>query len=185
MSALVNPLVQWTRWVRISLSFGRYWHLSADHHGSPMKILILSLITLLAAQTLAIAGVDTEISQTNRVILTVGKWTPSEKESQKALTAVQAYLEKPTASTNTWVPGEIKKILAHAKDYRVQFSGVLLDGKKWIRCNFFPAQETAEDPFGYRKQQEVNVLDGGFWFWHIYYDPSTGKCTKFMPNGYA
>ena len=149
-----------------------------------MKVVIASLLVLLLVQKIALAGVVTDIPQTNRVILAGGKWKPSENDTQKALAAVQAFLEKPN-STNKWTLGEIKKILAHSKDYRVQFTGVLLNGKKMIRCNFFPTHGITEDQFDYWKQQEVDVCDGGFGFWHAYYDPGTGKCLKFMSNGYA
>lgn len=144
------------------------------------------LFALLLIQGSALAGIDSDIPQTNRVILAEGKWMPSEQDTQKGLAAVQAFLEKPV-STNPYELGEIGKILAHSKDYRVQFTGVLVDGKKVIRCNFFPREGKIdhEEDFKNWKQHEVEVFDGGFWFWHIYYDPSTGKCINFRPNGYA
>ena len=131
---------------------------------------------------MAVAGVDTDIPQTNRVILVGGNWKPSEEDTQKALTAIQAYLEKPTA-TNAWTLGEIKKILAHTKHYRVQFKGVVVDGRKLIYCNFFPADSGQE--FKSWKELVVLVCDGGFDFWQIYYDPKTGECLEFMSNGDA
>jgi len=35
------------------------------------------------------------------------------------------------------------------------------------------------------QKEKVKVDDGGFWFWQIYYDPSTDKCSDFHSNGYA
>ena len=156
-----------------------------DPARSTVTLLITSLLAVVLMQSTALAGVDTDIPGTNRVTLASGEWKPSEHDTEKALAAVQSFLEKPT-STNAWTLAEIKKILAHTKDYRVQFTGVRLDGKKMIRCNFFPARtEGKEDDFDYWKRQEVAVCDGGFAFWQVYYDPSTAKCTKFMSNGYA
>lgn len=152
---------------------------------SPMKATTISLLALLLVHTCAVAGFETDIPQTNRVILAEGKWQPTKEQTQKALNAVQSFLEHPSSS-NTWVLGEISKILEHTKDYRVQFTGILDGGRKVIRCNFFPAPAVAaEGAFDYWKRQGVEVLDGGFWFWRIYYDPSTGKCMKFSSNGYA
>jgi hypothetical protein len=130
-----------------------------------MKATIFSLLALLLVQTRAVAGLETDIPQTNRVILAAAKWQPAKEQTQKALTAIQSFLEHPT-STNTWVLGEIKKILAHTKDYRVQFTGVIEAGRKVIRCNFFPAPAAApKGAFDYWKREEVDVMDGGFGFW--------------------
>ena len=146
-----------------------------------MKPILFLLFTLLLLESRAVAGLDTDIPQTNRVILPSGRWKPSAEETQKVLAAVQTFLERPS-STNDWTKREIKKILDHAKEYRVQFVGVVRDGKRLIWCNFFPAA----DAFGADwKRQEVRVMDGGFWFWQIEYDPSAEKCLNFSSNGYA
>jgi hypothetical protein len=146
-----------------------------------MKSIIISLFTLLMLGSRALAGLDADIAQTNRVILSSSDWKPSAEQTQKALAAVQAFLDKP-GSTNNWTKGEIKKILAHTKEYRVQFFGIVRDGTRLVWCNFFPAS----DPFGRDwRREKVQVLDGGFWFWQIEYDPSTGECLNFGVNGYA
>ncbi len=145
-----------------------------------MKRLLILLFALVAFAVRTMAGLETDIAQTNRAILSAGRWTPSAQDVRKALVAIQAFLERPT-STNEWTKGEIKKILAHSKEYRVQFIGVVRDGKRLIWCNFFPLR----DGFEYWKREEVRVMDGGFWFWQIEYEPSTGKCLDFISNGYA
>ncbi|MEI8064505.1 MAG: hypothetical protein WCH84_10640 [Verrucomicrobiota bacterium] len=147
-----------------------------------MKTAFAALLGLLLVQGMVFAGVDTNIPETNRVILASGDWKPSEEDTQRALNAIQTFLDKPT-STNAWELGEIKKILAHTKDYRVQFKGVLFDGRKLVFCNFFPVDRG--EGFNYWKEHEVAVDDGGFAFWQIYFDPKTGECLKFMSNGDA
>jgi hypothetical protein len=149
-------------------------------------ILLLSLVSaLLFAESRAVADQSTDFAQANQVILSSGRWKPSFEETQKALAAIQAFLENPT-STNDWTKIEIKKIREHAKEYRVQFMGGVREGRRVIWCNFFPAPRKDEkDRFQEWKQLEILVDDGGFWFWQIDYDPSTGKCSNFTSNGYA
>jgi len=147
---------------------------------SAMKTILVFVFGFMVLHGFAFAGIGTDIAETNRVILASGRWTPSVNEAQTALTAIQSFLETRN-STNDWDRGEIEKILKHAKEYRVQFVGIMRDGKKRIWCNFFPKQ----DRFDYWKRQEVRVMDGGFWFWRIEYDSSTGKCLNFAINGIA
>ncbi len=123
---------------------------------------------------------DTDIPRTNRAVLSSGPWKPSADEAKKALAAIQSFLERP--STNEWERAEIPKILQHTREYRVQFVGVVRDGKRLIWCNFFPARDGG---FKNWQREEVRVLDGGFWFWQIEYDPETGKCLNFSSNGDA
>jgi hypothetical protein len=150
-----------------------------------MRAILGTLLALLAVEVAALAGLDADIPKANRAILTSGRWTPSADETQKALVATQAYLEKPD-SFYEYQKLEIKKILKHTKEYRVQFVGVERDGKKYIWCNFFPVpRKGQEDTFKDWKRQEVMMEDGGFRYWQIEYDPKTGKCHKFSSNGYA
>ncbi|PWU18394.1 MAG: hypothetical protein C5B50_09405 [Verrucomicrobia bacterium] len=146
-----------------------------------MKTAILSLCAFTVLQACAHAGIETDMPSTNRVILKSGDWKPSETETQKALAAVGTFLVEP----NLKHQNEIAKILGNLKNYRVQFVGVTRGGRKFIWCNFFPARGNGEDDFPYWKRQKVEVMDGGFWFWHIDFDPNTGKCMNFASNGYA
>ena len=150
-----------------------------------MKLLLVSLFAMLILESRAVANLDTDIAQTNQVILSSGRWKPSFEETQKALAAIQEFLDRPS-STNEWTKSEIKRIQEHAKEYRVQFLGVVRGGRKVIWCNFFPASRKDEkDYFQDWKQREISVDDGGFWFWQIEYDPRTGKSSRFTSNGYA
>ncbi len=150
-----------------------------------MKSILIFLIGLIVQRDFILAGIDTDIAEANSVILPSGRWTPSVDEARKALSAIQSFLET-TISTNDRNKSEIKKILDHSKEYRVQFIGVIHDEKRLILCNFFPARRNKEkDGFEYWKRQEVSVDDGGFWYWQIEYDTSTGKCVNFASNGEA
>jgi hypothetical protein len=148
---------------------------------STMKLVWILALGLLLFEPRAVAGLDTDIARTNRVILSSGRWNPSAVETQKALAAIQKFLDRPT-TTNEWARGEIRKILEHTKEYRVQFVGVVRDRKRLIWCNFF----NTSDDFGKGwKEEKIEVMDGGFWYWQIEYDPAAGECLHFRSNGYA
>ncbi len=136
---------------------GQFWR-------STVKIIFASLFALVLVQSAAVAGLATDIPQTNRVILD-GKWKPSEQDTQEALVDIQAYLETPSRSTNAWTSQEIREILAHTKDYRVKFQGMVLEGRKVIRCLFLSGSDP--DP------------------WSIFYDPRTAKCARYFSLGYT
>jgi hypothetical protein len=148
-----------------------------------MKKLLL-LFAFAAMQSLCLAGLDTDIATTNRVILTSGDWSPSQDDIPKALVAIQSFLDN-TSGLDHPSKADVKMILGHTKNYRVQFLGVMHDGKKAIWCNFFPAPRNDKDRFPYWKEKKVRVEDGGAWYWRIYYDPSTQKCSGFDANGVA
>ena len=136
------------------------------------------LLCFLALQGTACAGIDTAINEANRVILSSRVWNPSVEQTRNAITAIQLFLEKPNA-TNDWSQAQIKEISHHTKEYRVQFRGVIHDGRKLVHCNFFPTSIK----FPYWKQEEVSVSDGGYWFWQIDYDPKTHECVNLVVNG--
>ena len=145
---------------------------------------ILVILASVVLQVCAHAGIETDIPQTNRVVLKSGAWRPTPEQTQKSLLSIESFLNQPD-TTNSWKKAEIKKILANTKRYRVQFVGVVHAGRKVIWCNFFPAPYNGEGAFKYWKKEKVEVEDGGFRFWQIYYDPSTDKCSEFASNGYA
>jgi hypothetical protein len=150
-----------------------------------MKITFASVAFLLAFQASALGDIETDIPQSNRVILPSGAWTPSVEETQKAIIAIQPFLERLTPA-GPRTKAKIKLILENTKKYRVQFFGVLREKRKVIRCNFFPTPSNGEeDQFEDWKHTEVRVIDGGFWFWQIEYDPTAGKCLHFSLNADA
>src|SRR5208283_2855170 len=84
-----------------------------------MKIILASAAFFLALQVSAFGGLETDIPPANRVILTSGDWTPTVEATQKALIAIQSFLERPTSGDQR-SRGEIKHILENTKRYRVQ-----------------------------------------------------------------
>ena len=146
-----------------------------------MKRTLILLSVVLFFELRAVAGFDTDVAQTNRTILSSGRWKPSVDDTQKALATIQVFLENTNLSNNR-TKNEIKKIQEHAKEYRVQFVGIVRDGKRLVLCNFFRADDVDEPDW---RHNEVRVMDGGFWYWRIEYDPSVEKCLNFSSNDYA
>jgi hypothetical protein len=145
---------------------------------------IFAILASFVIHQCVLAGFEAEIPLPNRVILKSGSWTPTADQAQKALASIQSFLSKP-AVTNEYQLREIKKILANSKNYRVQFIGMIRDGRKIIWCNFFPTAGDGKDEFQYWRKERVQVEDGGFYYWKIEYDPATDECLRFYSNGYA
>jgi hypothetical protein len=143
----------------------------------------LCILTLALLQLAAYASLDTDIPETNRVVLKLGAWTPTSEETQKALLAVQSFMETSPPASPVAEKDAVKKILQNTRRYRVQFTGILREGKKMIWCNFFPAPDSGKkDQFENWTRVPVAVLGGGSWFWQVSYDLSTGNCLNFVCN---
>lgn len=76
-----------------------------------MKITLASVAFLLALQASAFGGIETNIPQAKRAILPSGVWTPTVELTQKALIAIQSFLERPTSGDQR-SKGEIRGILS-------------------------------------------------------------------------
>ncbi|MFH1442272.1 MAG: hypothetical protein ABIH18_09590 [Candidatus Omnitrophota bacterium] len=112
------------------------------------------------------------------------KWLPSKEETEKALKAIEDFLkdQEKHKDCSDFSKEEIKKIIDDFPQYNVQFLGVLVNGQKIIHCNFFMAEG---DIFSNWADEYISVFDGGYSFWRIDYDVTTGKCLNFESNGYA
>jgi len=113
-------------------------------------------------------------------------WTPTPEDIQKALGAIDEFLQNPGKHEDiieAWTTdldyalGEIKNIKRNYSDFGVQVIGIVVDGQKRIHCNFGPAREVGED--------YMLVLDGGYWYWRIEYDMETGGLLNLSIQGYA
>jgi hypothetical protein len=156
----------------------------------------LGVLLLLFAAPLAFAGVVSDIPLASQVLLKGdSKWVPTQPQRQQALHAIQGFLE--TIDRGKRVPGasaaetsfllpEIRKLLANSAGYRVQFKGIKENGDRIILCNFFPAAPNqGVDEFESWRQTEVQVSDGGFYFWTIEYNPLNRVVSKLYIHGYA
>lgn len=157
----------------------------SEHERSTMKPWALCLCFLILFQIVAHAQIETDIPSTNRVILRFGDWKPSEAETLNALVAIDAFLKDCSLTSIGLEKADAQWILKRLKRYRVQFVGLGNEKERVIWCNFFPAPPYRYNPnrFSYWKNREVRMNDGGPWYWHIKYDPKTGHCAGFLPNG--
>ena len=153
-----------------------------------MKTFIALIILILR---IASPGLSKTIPKENQVILSNTscwseiKWTPTEEQTAKALTAIEKLLNDPEAlkKFDERKIREADKVRGHFAEYHVQFCGVIEDDREYILCNFFKPYRPSE--FQNWRNQLVFVLDGGFWYWSILYDPKTGELIKLDINGYA
>ena len=147
---------------------------------------LLVIITFVVLANTVRATPTLEVPRQNRAILHSGRWTPSQSQADAAYRSVQRFLQKPVVSESYYLR-QIAEILKHRKQYRVQFIGRYHKGRKIILCSFFPIRfpEDKHDDAPEWRQQLVEVMDGGFWYWRVEYDSQTDRCGDFDVNGYA
>ncbi|MDR3401252.1 MAG: hypothetical protein P4L99_02045 [Chthoniobacter sp.] len=121
-----------------------------------------------------------------------GFWTPSPQDVAAAENQLRAALEKGVKDPATIMPGpfselsrkfskeEIASVLEHYKEYRRQYIGVVIRGKRYVFLNSFSAHESMHE-----KERFVLVMDGGYWFWHVLYSVEDGSFSALMVNGSA
>ncbi len=115
------------------------------------------------------------------------EWQPNEEQVKIAMEEIKKFLRNiENNSDNGYFIVSAEKILNEFPQYRVQFQGNIKNGKKVIYCNFFHIQESGNEYYDSRWQENlIEVFDGGYWYWQIEYDIETGKCINFSVNGEA
>jgi hypothetical protein len=119
-------------------------------------------------------------------------WTPSVQDVEFIEARLKGALEKGAKDPITLNPGvqtlrdqksfseEIGRILSHYGEYRRQYLGLIIEGKRRVLINSF-GPHAAE---GYTKNY-VMVFDGGFWFWHALYSMDEQRILWLGINGEA
>lgn len=117
-------------------------------------------------------------------------WLVSLEQAEQALIKIMPLINDP--SRNGWeefgpnprsyIEDQLESIRINWKKYRVQFLGLVKDGRKIILCNF--TIRPTKDNSKYQKEM-IMFDDGGYTQWQIEYDPETGKFENFRCNGEA
>jgi hypothetical protein len=150
-----------------------------------MKKAIIALVMLVGVGIMDWAG--SGIPEENQIILENqdqgqgprSLWVPDKEQTARALEVIVAYLNKPLSPE--WKNRQRIIVRNRFSSYCVQFVGILVEGRKALHCNFFPA---ADDPPRNRKTY-VYVLDGGASYWRINVDTEEDRCFDFDVNGEA
>lgn len=118
------------------------------------------------------------IARDSRTVLPGGDWEPTAAQCDQVLESVRAFLTSTRAAGGA---GGLYagRILDMMGSYRVQFRGVMREGRRMIWCNFFPLS----DGHPTWKWMDVVVLDGGTSYWQIYCNPDTGECLDLVHSG--
>ncbi len=118
-----------------------------------------------------------------------GFWTPTLSELHDLEAGLEPALEvlrtEFGGSSSYWCR-ETTEIIDKLDNYRVQYLGVIVKGRKRILANyFFVRPGRAGDRFSYWTRKWVWVLDGGSNYWRIQFDLGSRKFVEFRANGYA
>ncbi len=109
-------------------------------------------------------------------------WVPKYHDVQIALYAVYRHIQN--LRSDQHLPGagraEIVRILDNWKLFKVQFAGIIKDGKKIIFCNFFDRRMNAKD---WQKEQVI-ADDTSYFYWNIEYDPAAKTFAHFKSGTY-
>jgi hypothetical protein len=136
--------------------------------------------------------IDKAIPPSHRAILNDSAWLPTDQDAEKVLHATEKYLcnlNKELKHIKSTDDGSLDSILVHLGIFNVQIIGEIRIEKtiikKVILCKFFP--RTMGDRFFLDWKTNIlgQVLDGGWHYWEIYYDPTTDACMHLHVNGTA
>jgi len=122
-----------------------------------------------------VEGVIFPASQANFVGDATGRkgltyWTPSESDVAGAFPRIQAFLKS-----------EAPSIASRLTQYRCQYFGIVVEGKKRIYCNFF----YRDGGIANWKSEPLFVEGGGDWYFQLEYDLVSEKCLNLQINGGA
>jgi hypothetical protein len=97
-------------------------------------------------------------------------WTPTDADVAEAAAHIKAFLAKQSPS-----------LASQLSEYRCQYFGITVDGKRRLYCNFFRRGDWDD---GW-ETEPVIVFDGGDDFFQLEYDLESRQCLNFQVNGEA
>ena len=104
-----------------------------------------------------------------------GYWTPIEEDIQTLEGNLDSFLREHAESFRRQPP-----VWEQLSDYKRQYAGVIINGKRVIYGNFF-CTETGVD----WREEWVFVMDGGDCFFQLQFDMESGTFTELLVNGEA
>lgn len=119
---------------------------------------------------------------------TSGTWTPSRADVERLEARLPAYLRDPlrSAPRSTSPLGlaptadEASSLAARLGEFRRQYFGVTVDGRRHVIVSGFP-----KDGLAYWREQLVFVFDGGCAYWRAAYDVQAEQFVGLGCNGQA
>ena len=110
-------------------------------------------------------------------------WIPTNEDIAKTINNIENFLNNPNIDS-AYDINSVDKINQNIQNYTAQFSGEYSDGRKIIRCNFFPTSDLRFIHYDLKKIPHL-VDDGGYFYWRITYDLIDDTLFNFFVNGEA
>ena len=128
-----------------------------------------------AVDTIGVEGIIFPVSKADFVADVTGRegldyWAPTQSDIDDALPHIKVFLTKHSPA-----------IAAQLQQYRCQYFGIVVEGKKRVYCNF---SHRSADHANWRSEP-IYVFDGGNMYFQLEYDIEKKQCFNFMVNGEA
>ena len=107
------------------------------------------------------------------IALQDGEWTPSQKIVVHIQSDLESFVTQETAAQKKPLPTKFS-------EYTFQYQGREINGHKFVQINAFCQKPEAD-----LTKALIIVADGGPCYFHVKYDPDTGKFYELSFNGVA
>jgi hypothetical protein len=108
-------------------------------------------------------------------------WTPTTKQVLAARDAARLALRRVAKRNRDRRATDARDILQRWHGYRLQACGLTENHRRIIYLNFITPESPADAQW--KRNELVDVSDGGFYFWQAKYDPATGMIISWQANG--
>jgi hypothetical protein len=149
-----------------------------------MKIIVPILFCFLLCSSCQSSGIGSLIKITEPETK-YEVWDPGILNRVAFEKALKRYLL--TAATEDPIYADLKYILKNLSNYTIEYSGIVMDGKKIIYCQMIlDFDEMYPEYVGISEASEFStIFDGGCDIVDVWYDPEDGEVTELWCNGVA
>jgi hypothetical protein len=108
-------------------------------------------------------------------------WTPTTKQVLAARDAARLALRRVAKRNRNRQATDARDILQRWDGYRVQACGLTENHRRIIYLNFITPDSPSDTQW--KRNELLDVSDGGFYFWQAKYDPATDVIVSWQANG--
>jgi hypothetical protein len=147
---------------------------------------VLAQIIVLSAVVFVTAGSAQPLRDDPWIIVTDPQdrsitWTPTTQQVLAARDAARQTLRRVAKRRGDRQARDARDILQHWEGYRLQACGLTQSRRRIIYLNFITPDSPSDTQW--KRNELLDVSDGGFFFWQAKYDPATSAIIHWLANG--